>query len=408
MSDFISDSLAKKLAEDFGTPLYLYKEEIFKAKYEALAKALSGLDFRIHYAVKANSNLSVLWVFKQLGAGFDVVSLGEFGRAEAAGASGAEIVFAGVGKTDEEIEHAVRAGAHLINVESPEELAVIEAIAKKLKKSARIGLRVNPNIKVDTHEHLETGVHSSKFGMTFDEAEALWPKIRSSSSLILAGLHCHIGSNISDIQPLAEAYQAVRDLALKLKENGAPIDVLDLGGGLGISYSGRYEALSMEDFGAATRKIFKDAPFKLIFEPGKFLAAEAGALLTRVLYTKSTGVKDFVVVDAGMNDLIRPALYDAFHKIELLGARSGKSGKKVDIVGPICESGCFFAKDRELPLAGRGDLLLVRDSGAYGMSMASRYNSRPLAAEVMVRADGSRELIRKREELEDLWREEVG
>lgn len=396
------------LARDYGTPLYVYREDIMQRQYKSLESALRAFDASICFAVKANSNLSIISTFGKLGSGFDVVSEGEIRRVLQAGCDPRKIVYSGVGKKSEEIEFALNKGIRMINAESVAELRIIAETAKNLGKTAPIALRVNPDISVETHPYLATGIKSSKFGMAEDDIPAAWDIIRNNSSLSLVGLDCHIGSQITDVAPLRAAYEKLLRLADSLKSQGAPITTLDFGGGLGAPFSGHYKPLDLEAFSQMLKEVLGNEKYSLVFEPGKFLMAEAGLLITQVLYDKNNGPNEFVVVDAGMNDLIRPSLYDAFHQIDLLLPSGEKRDDvEVDIVGPVCETGCYLARKRKIKSPRPGEYLLVRDAGAYGMAMASSYNSRRLPAEVMIKTDGTCELIRKRDSFEDLWKNEA-
>ena len=398
------------LAEQYGTPLYVYREEIIRKQYQALNCSLTGLKHLICYAVKANSNLSLLRLFNELGCGFDIVSEGELRRLVQCGIDPSHVVYSGVGKTESEIRFALKTKIKFFNVESASELSVVEKAARELNVIASIAFRINPDVDGGTHPHLATGLRTSKFGLSAKEALSLWSNVSNSNHLSLVGVDCHIGSHITDIVPLKSAYEQVLAVANEFKKLGAPIKYLDLGGGFAVSFSGHYTPLDLETFGRVVRSILGDTDCEVIFEPGKFLIAEAGLILTRVIYTKQNYENKFAVVDAGMNDLIRPSLYDAYHYIELLSKGTAVASTKeseIDIVGPVCETGCFLARNRLMPHLSQGDLLAVCDAGAYGMSMASNYNSRRLAAEVLLRPDGTHSLIRRRDSFEDLWQNEL-
>lgn len=396
------------LAERFGTPLYVYSENAIADNFERLSRALANVPHDICYAVKANSNLSILQLIRKIGGGFDIVSGGELLRVMKAGGNPSRVVFAGVGKTDEEIELAIKSGVRFLTVESVDEVDAIERVASNIDRIAHIALRINPEISIETHPYMMTGHKSTKFGISPDEAFELWERISQMSHVRLIGMHCHIGTGSTDIEPFITEYKTLFDHAEKLRSKGAPIQYLDFGGGFGVSYSGHYRALDINALGKEIEKIVKGSPYTILVEPGKFLVAEAGLLLTRVIRTKRNAKKSFVIVDAGMNDLIRPALYGAYHHISLIPTSDAeRRDEVVDVVGPVCESGCFLAKDRELPFPLNSDLLVVADAGAYGFAMASRYNTRGLPAEVLVTRDGRALLIGKRETYEDMIAQEV-
>ena len=399
-----------ELGKQYGTPLYVYSEDVIRSQYQRLSTALNGIPHQVCLAVKANSNLAILKIIAQLGGGFDVVSEGEFRRVVAAGGATSKVVFAGVGKTKNEIEYALARGLRMFNVESPSELRLIDKVAQAMGKVAPISFRINPDISVDLHPYIATGLKTSKFGMSVEEAFKVWEEFKSSKSLSLIGIDCHIGSNIAEIEPLKLAYTRVLEVAKEFDKRGAKIRYLDLGGGLGISYSGHYNPLNLEQWAEVVKNLVKGTKYQVVIEPGKFLVAEAGVLLTSVLYLKHNEDHHFAIVDAGMNDLIRPALYEAYHKIDVIagdGRLLGNDTQEVDVVGPVCETGCFLAKKRALPILHEGDLLVLRDAGAYGFSMASNYNSRRLPAEVLICSDGSARVIRKRERFEEMWRNEA-
>lgn len=402
----IDPNRIRALAERLGTPLYLYDEGVILSRFRELRKALSRVKADLYYAVKANSTLAILQLLTNEGAGFDIVSGGELARVEAAGGRAENVVFSGVGKSEAELVYAMQRGVHCINIESRAELIALKRIVQRLGRRPRIAFRVNPNIEAGGHTYISTGLKSAKFGMEPAEALALYrDEVSRAGEVAFIGLDCHIGSQITEIAPLKAAYIAVKQLVAQFEAEGAKITHLDLGGGFGIPYSGKYESFPLDQFSDMITELFLEAPYRIAFEPGRFIVGEAGTLVTRVLYRKKHGDKQFLVVDAGMNDLIRPSLYQAFHQIEPLSG-GGAESEKVDIVGPVCESGCFLAKDRMLARVEEGELLLVRDAGAYGAAMSSNYNSRPRPAEVLLRSDGSDALVRRREEVGDLWRNE--
>jgi diaminopimelate decarboxylase len=396
------------LAERFGTPLYVYSARTIRERVSAYRSAFSGIEHSICYSVKANSNLSILHLLAKLGCGFDVVSVGELARAlRADRRAGKKIVFSGVGKTRDEMQAALRAGILLFNVESASELDVLAETAAKLKRLARIAFRVNPDVPAETHPYISTGLREHKFGVPIAEAVELYARAAHHKFLRVAGVSVHIGSQITDFRPFSAAMERVAELVRQLRSGAHNIEYVDAGGGLGINYGNGPEdfASRVLEYAKAITRPLNALGVKLLLEPGRSIVGPAGALLTRVLYRKKNGSKRFVVADAAMNDLIRPSLYQAEHQI--VPVQAGASAREIaDVVGPICESGDFFARDRDLPVAREGDLLAILDAGAYGMSLASNYNSRPRPAEVLV--DGkSAKLIRKRESIADLMRAET-
>jgi diaminopimelate decarboxylase len=362
--------------------------------------------------MKAASNIGLLQYIGSLGAGFDIVSGGELARVVAAGGDLNTVVFAGVGKSDEEIRQALIAGVRSINVESVSELTRVAAIAAELGRVAPVCLRVNPAVDVETHPYLATGLKTSKFGIPIDEiVTVVDSEIKGVASLSLIGLSCHIGSQINDVVPLRNAYSQVFALADCLSAKGYSIHTVDLGGGFGVSYSGTYTPLDLDQFSSMLHEVHGGRPYTVLVEPGKFLVGEAGLLLSSVVRTKTNGERSFVVLDAGMNDLLRPALYEAYHRIVPLRCydqsdQESAHERIVDIVGPVCESGCTFGTERPFPTVEDGEVVVICDAGAYGFTMASNYNSRCLPAEVLLLASGEAHLIREREAYEDLWRKE--
>jgi diaminopimelate decarboxylase len=397
-----------KLAQRFGTPLYVYSAGLIRERVRAFQQALRGQDYAICYSVKANSNLSILKLLAELGCGFDVVSGGELQRVSRVGRAAARsVVFSGVGKTAAEMEAALKAGILLFNLESASELDVLAGMAAKLKKQARVAMRVNPDVPADTHPYISTGLHKHKFGVPIGEARNLYLRIAKTRYLRPVGVSVHIGSQIRDLSPFTAAMERVADLVRQLREDGHKIEFVDAGGGLGINYRGGTEefAQSVSAYGEAVTKPLDGLGIKLLLEPGRAIVGPAGVLLTRVIYRKTNGEKQFVIVDAAMNDLIRPSLYQAEHQIVPVEV-SGPKQETADVVGPICESGDFFARDREMPISSEGDLLAILDTGAYGMVLSSNYNTRPRAAEILV--DGkSVKVVRKRETVADLVRAEL-
>ncbi|HTS69195.1 MAG TPA: diaminopimelate decarboxylase [Terriglobia bacterium] len=394
------DLSLEDLAGRFGTPLYVYSESTILRNYEGLRGILGGISGLICYSVKASSNLRILSLLRRAGAGFDVVSGGELARALRAGAAPGSIVFSGVGKTREEIDAALAAGILMFNVESAGELEVIEDRARALQKVGRISMRVNPDVEADTHPYISTGQMIHKFGVPKDEAPELYRRAARSPHLKVHGVACHIGSQILDVEPFWKALDEILAVARSLAAEGIKVEVLDLGGGFGISY-GPEPPLDLQQLARGLEARLGAASLRLIIEPGRALVGNAGALLTRVLYVKQNQRKNFVVVDAGMNDLMRPTLYGSYHEIVPVRDQAAKR-LQADVVGPLCESGDFLAQDRDMPDVQPGDLLAVLTTGAYGFVLSSNYNTRPRPAEVLVRGTEA-ELIRARETVEDLW-----
>jgi diaminopimelate decarboxylase len=400
---FAEDVAVSEIAERVGTPVYIYSARTLRRHFRAMCDAFKGSDTIICFAMKALSNLSILRLFSDLGAGFDIVSAGELMRCLMAGADPDKIVFSGVGKTDNEIETALNANILMINVESRPELHRVSEVARRLHRNARISLRVNPDLDPGTHRHISTGHRDSKFGVPLSQVGEYYAEARGLPNLELAGLSTHIGSQITDTAPFVEAAQKLAAIVRDLNADGLALKYLDLGGGLGISY--QEEPPEPAEYAAALLGPLRDLGVKIIIEPGRVLVGNAGILVTRVLYVKETDVKHFVVVDAAMNDLIRPVLYEAYHEIRPVEQRRDASMQTADVVGPVCESGDFFARERELPDVQAGDLLAVMSAGAYGFVMASNYNSRPRAPEIIV--DGARfHVVRERESFDDLVRGE--
>jgi diaminopimelate decarboxylase len=392
------------IATAVGTPSYVYSAAAIRSQYEKLTAALSGVPHRLHYSVKANSNLAILGVLRRLGAGVDIVSGGELYRAESAGFKGRDIVFSGVGKTRRELEEALKVGVLLINVESEDELELLDEVAGKMAVSAPVALRVNPEVMVDTpHPYTRTGVKGMKFGIPFDETLPVARRALEMRHVQLLGLDMHVGSQISQFEPYEIGLGRLLRLAKEIKTAGAKdMKYLDIGGGLAVTYDAEHP-IDIEGFGKGVSKMVKPTGLQLILEPGRFLVGNAGVLLTRVLYRKRSGGKEFIIIDAGMNDLLRPSHYNAYHRIEAVTPRGGKV--TADVVGPICESGDFFGLHREVDDVEPGDLVVVQSSGAYGFAMASNYNSRPRAAEVLVDR-GKFGIVSEREDYTDLVRKE--
>ena len=393
------------IAAKTGTPCYVYSAATILANYRAYDDTLQGVPHTICYAVKANGNLSILRLLAKAGAGFDIVSGGELHRVLKAGGDPAKVVFSGVGKTAEEIDAALAAGIFAFNCESEPELALVAALAQRHGIRARVALRVNPDVDAATHAYISTGSLAHKFGIDIGEAEGVYERAREHGNLLLEGVSCHIGSQQFDFEPMMKAADRVLDLIARLRAKGFSIRHADLGGGLGIAYKPDDAAPPIAEFTAALRDKVAEHDLHLFLEPGRSIVGNAGVLLARVLYRKKGGDKEFVVVDAAMNDLIRPALYDAHHEILPLRAAAGGCGLRADVVGPVCESGDFLAQDRQMPEVFPGDLLAVCTAGAYGFAQASNYNARPRPAEVLIE-NGSWRVIRARETLDDLIRGE--
>jgi diaminopimelate decarboxylase len=400
---FAEDVAVSDLAARLGTPLYVYSARTLRRHYRVLREAFKGTDSLICFAMKALSNLSILKLFHDLGAGFDIVSVGELMRCLRAGADPGKIVFSGVGKTDEEIEAALRAKILMINVESRPELHRVSIVAQRIRLHAPVSLRVNPDLDPGTHPHISTGHRDSKFGIPLSQVDEYYAEARSLKNLELAGLSTHIGSQITETAPFAEAGEKVAKIVNGLRAEGIALKYLDLGGGLGIPY--QEEPPSPAQYSAALLGPLRDIGLKIIIEPGRVLVGNAGILVTKVLYVKETDVKRFIVIDGAMNDLIRPVLYEAYHDILPVARRAGADRQTADVVGPVCESGDFFARERDLPEVDSGDLLAVMSAGAYGFVMASNYNSRPRAAEVLVNG-AEAHVIRDRDNFEDIIRNE--
>ena len=409
-------------AERFGTPLYLYSAGTILDHYGRLDEALAGLDHLICYAIKANSNHAILRLLRDAGAGFDIVSGDELFRALKAGADSGKCTFAGVGKSREEIEYALEQGVYSFNIESEAELDYINQIASAKNQRAPIALRVNPDVEAQTHQYISTGKSENKFGIALERAAPVYERASKMPAIIVRGVQMHIGSQITEAAPFVAAIEKLAPLVSELKSKYA-IEFFSVGGGLGIAYessiasgsgdwwtSQRSHPLTIQQYVDAILPPLTRLGLRILLEPGRLLVGNAGILLTRVRYIKETARKKFAIIDAGMNDLIRPALYGSYHEIVPVEDSSSSMCKnkteKMDIVGPVCESGDFFAQDREMPELRAGDLLAVMSAGAYGFVMASNYNSRPLPAEALVGGD-KLALIRKRQTIDDLIRDEV-
>jgi diaminopimelate decarboxylase len=395
------------IADRAGTPVYVYSASYIRSRYREYDAAFGDTPHGICYAVKANSNLSLLQLLANEGAGFDIVSGGELYRVLRAGGDPGKVVFSGVGKTLEEIEYALRSGIHSFNCESEPELTLIDSLAARLGMKARIALRVNPDVDASTHPYISTGLREHKFGIDISEVEQVYAKAMRHPNLLVEGVSCHIGSQLLDPRPMLEAFDRMVGLVDRLRSQGVPIQDLDLGGGIGVPYRPGDVAPPVESIIEGIRSRVAGRNLRIFVEPGRSIVGEAGVLLTRVLYRKANGAKEFVIVDAAMNDLIRPALYQSHH--EIMPVRQPALNVPVieaDVVGPVCESGDFFARSRALPAPFPGDLLAIMTAGAYGFVQSSNYNSRMRAAEVLVE-EGQWRYVRKREAPEDLVRGEV-
>src|SRR3990172_4255109 len=393
----------ERIAREVGTPFYLYSNATLEHHFKVFDDVFSDVPHITCYAVKANSNIAVLDIFGRLGGGADIVSGGELFRALRAGMSPDKIVYSGVGKKIEEIDFALKSDILMFNVESSQELRVIDDRAEKLGKKARISIRINPDVDPKTHPYISTGLKKSKFGIDIKKALDEYRHARELKNIEIAGVDCHIGSQITQIEPFRDAIRKIKELVLIMKSEGLEIKYLDLGGGLGIPYNAE-EPPHPFDYGKTLMEEVRDLGCTLILEPGRVIVGNAGILVTKVLYTKEGEEKSFVIVDAGMNDLIRPSIYGSFHFIQPV-IKEERKDVMVDVVGPICESGDFLAKERQMPEARPGELLAVMSAGAYGFARASNYNSRPRVAEVLVQGD-QYHVIRKREGYEDLIRME--
>ncbi len=397
------------LAAEHGTPLYVYSADAIEARVRAYQEAFGGeggVDFLLAYSVKANGNLAVLNRIGAMGAGADIVSGGELARALAAGIPANRIVFAGVGKTDDEMRAALEAGILAFHVESRGELEALDRVATELGVRAPVGLRVNPDIHTNTpHEYTRTGHAATKFGIAVEQAKALYRWAAGRQSIRLRGVDVHIGSQIDEVEPYRAALDTVLAVVDELGAEGLRLEYVDLGGGFGVGYDGG-PGLTPDEVAAAVVPALRNRGLRLLLEPGRSIAGEAGVLLTRVLYVKEAGGKTFAITDAGMTELLRPSHYGGWHRIEPVRIRAGAQVAPVEIVGPVCETGDFLARDREMPVPEPGELLAVATTGAYGFTMASNYNARPRPAEVLVER-GTAHLVRRRETLEELFRGET-
>jgi diaminopimelate decarboxylase len=402
------------LAQRFGTPLYVYSQHTLTDHFQDLDRALDGVEHRVCFAVKSNSNQSVLRVLARLGSGFDIVSGGELQRVMAAGGDPRQCAFAGVGKTEAEIEFALRQGVYTFNAESEPELERINRVAARLKKTAPVAVRVNPDVEAHTHKKITTGTYENKFGVAMEQVEGIYARASKLKHLRLRGLQMHIGSQITEVKPFEEAVRKVLPLVTRLKARHG-LEFFSLGGGLGIVYkpalasgaaawwksAAARRLITPQKYAARLLPLLKPLGLRILIEPGRFISGNAGILVTRIEYVKRTGRKNFLIVDAAINDLIRPAFYEAYHEIVPL-TRKGGALVSSDVVGPICESGDFFCQDRPLPKAVQGDYLALMSAGAYSFAMASNYNTRCLAAEVMVKGNRSA-LVRERQPTKAIW-----
>jgi len=388
-----------KLLQQTGTPCYVYSHATLRHHFKVFDEAFRDVPHLTCFSVKASSNIAILKLFGSLGGGVDIVSGGELFRARKAGIPSERIVYSGVGKTREEIDYALKEDILLFNIESAQELEAINGRASQLGRRARIALRVNPDVDPKTHPYISTGMKKNKFGIDVEGAANEYKRAKTLSNVEIIGIDCHVGSQLTEISPFVDALKRLRTLIERLKDDGIVIKYLDLGGGLGITYDQEAPPHPRE-YAQAILQGLQGLPCTLIFEPGRVIVGNAGVLLTRVLYTKQTPSKNFVIVDAAMNDLVRPSLYGSYHHIQPL-REMGQETQIVDVVGPICESSDFLARDRGLPLVEAGDFLAVMSAGAYGFTMSSNYNSRPRSSEVLVRGDDFY-TIRERENWEDL------
>jgi diaminopimelate decarboxylase len=410
---YCEDVPAEKIAREVGTPAYVYSRATFLHHYRQIAEAFAELKPTICFSVKSCGNIHILKMLAQEGCSFDVTSGGELFRALKAGGKAKDIIYAGVGKTDQEIADAINAGIAAFNLESEAEIENIDRIAGSIGKTAIGAIRINPDVDAKTHAKTSTGKKGDKFGVDIERAQRVFAQYKDLKHLRVAGVHIHIGSPVNLIEPYVEAVRKITALADNLIERGHRIEWFDMGGGFGVNYERPDQALPVTQHAKALIPLLKDKPYKLALEPGRYIAGNSGILLTRVLYRKTSGEKKYVIVDAGMNDLIRPTLYESYHFIWPVKPDAGnvpnqrnraaepRGGEIVDVVGPICESGDYLAKNRPLPETKRGDLLAVFTAGAYGFAMSSNYNNRPRAPEVLVEGDRYR-IIRRRETLDDL------
>jgi diaminopimelate decarboxylase len=405
LGDFICEQVpVESIAARFGTPLYVYSQAAILDNFRRIEKGLGQIPHLLCYSVKANSNLRIISLLLQAGAGFDIVSGGELARVLRVGTKADRVVFSGVGKTEAEIDAGLQAGILMFNVESAGELDAIESRARHIGRRAQISVRINPDVEAETHPYISTGQNIHKFGVPKDEAAALYRHAARSEHLQVRGIACHIGSQILEVEPLLLALDELRGMALSLQGEGIEVEYLDMGGGFGIRYADE-KPLDWDRLTQGLEARISGAPYRLILEPGRAVVGDAGILVTRVLYVKRNQQKNFIVVDAGMNDLVRPSLYGSYHEIVAVRPRPCEI-LRADVVGPLCETGDFLAEDREMPDVQSGELLAILTAGAYGYVLASNYNTRPRPAEVLVDGDQV-ELIRRRESVQDLMAAET-
>lgn len=397
---FAEDCRVSEIATQHGTPCYIYSRATLERHWQAFDQAFGERNHLVCFAVKANSNLAVLNVLARLGSGFDIVSVGELERVIAAGGDPAKVLFSGVGKQQQEIRRALEVGIHCFNVESEAELDRIQQVAADMGKQAPVSLRVNPDVDAKTHPYISTGLKENKFGIAIDTAVALYQRAHNMSNIDVIGVDCHIGSQLTEIDPFLDALERVLALVSELESQGIQIKHLDLGGGLGVRYQDETPP-QPADYAKAINERLSDLPYEILIEPGRAIAANAGILVTRVEYLKTHEARNFAIIDAAMNDLIRPSLYQAWQEIIPVEQKDEGISAQFDLVGPICETGDFVGKERELTL-NSGDLLAIRSSGAYGFTMASNYNSRPRVAEIMVDGDQVH-VVRQRETIASLY-----
>ena len=404
---FAEDVPLREIAQNVGTPCYVYSTATFERHYNVFANSFKGIDALVAYSVKANSNIAILATLAKLGAGADVVSGGELARALTAGIPGHKIVFSGVGKTADEMRAALKARIRIFNVESLPELYVLNQVAQEMGLQAPVAFRVNPDVTAGGHEKISTGKKENKFGIAWSRAETAYAEAAKLSNIQIVGVDVHIGSQIDELAPFEAAIAKCKDLIARLRNQGHIIQSFDIGGGLGIPYGDNSKTPPPPaDYGALVKRLTSDMDVEMIFEPGRMISGNAGVLLSKVLYMKQGEDRNFMIVDAAMNDLIRPALYDAYHEIEPVKAPgSSYADVTYDVVGPICESGDTFTKSRDLPEMEAGDLIVMHSAGAYGAAQASQYNTRPLVPEVLVHGD-KYEVIRERPTIEEILRNE--